>query len=97
VIVDAILGRRGRERQFSLEATRTHRLNEDHWADAKDESINSLLASDLSTIRARAQYEFLNNPLVKGVVKTYADDVVGLIGPSLAVQTDDDDYNKSFE
>jgi len=97
VIVDAIFGRRGRERQFSLEATRTHRLNEDHWADAKDESINSLLSSDLPTLRARCQYEFLNNPLVKGVVKTYADDIVGANGPSLAVQTDDDDYNTSLE
>lgn len=97
MIVDAIFRRRSRDRQFSLEATRSHRLNEDHWADAKDESVNSLLVSDLSTIRARALYEFLNNPLVKGVVKTYADDIVGSTGPSVAVQSDSDDYNTSHE
>jgi lambda family phage portal protein len=72
-------------------------LNEDHWADAKDESLNTLLASDLPTLRARSQYEFLNNPLVKGVVKTYGDDIAGPNGPTLTVQSDDDNYNKILE
>jgi len=97
MIVDAIFGRRSPVRQFSLDAARSNRLNEDHWADASDESINTILAKDLSTIRARAGHEFMNNPMVKGVAKTYVDDIVGPKGPSLAIQTDDDNYNTTLE
>lgn len=84
-------------RRLSLNPTATDRLNAKHWADVKDESINVTLAREIGTLRARSLHESLFNPLVKGLIKTFRDDVVGVHGPTLQVQSEDDDYNDSLE
>lgn len=85
------------QRRGAIEAADSSRLNEQHWANAADESLNSQLSSRLSTVRGRAQYEALNNPLVQGVIGTHADDVVGPKGPKLQVQTEQEGYADALE
>ncbi|MCG8407773.1 MAG: phage portal protein [Phycisphaerales bacterium] len=69
-----------------LDAARTNRLNEAHWADAKDVPINATISSDLAKVRARCNHEFMNNAVLKGMLKTYRDDFVGPDGPKLTVR-----------
>ena len=88
-------GRKNRGRL--LDAAVTDRLNSRHWGKAKDESINSVLQAELSTLRARAQFEMLNNANVEGVVATHADDVVGADGPTLQVKSGDEKYDRAME
>jgi len=80
-----------------FESAESNRLNKAHWQYADDQSVNVWLASQLSTIRARATYEARNNPILQGVIKTHADDIVGRDGPSLQVQSDDDQFNDAAE
>jgi capsid protein len=79
------------------DAAITNRLNKAHWQYAHGNSINQDLATDLETLRARANYEAANNPLVEGVINTHAIDVVGKDGPRLQVQSDDTQYNEQVE
>jgi len=79
------------------DAAVTDRNNEAQWQDAHGQPIDSDLAVDLPTLRARAQHEYHNNPTVEGVVTTHAIDVVGSHGPSLEVQSSDDRYNNRLE
>ena len=80
-----------------FESGDTHRLNQAHWRDADDQSVNVWLASQLATIRARATYEARNNGMILGLVNTHADDIVGPDGPQLQVISDDDAYNTALE
>jgi len=84
-----------RERKF--ESAETTRLNQAHWRDANDAAVNSWLDSQLVTIRSRATYEARQNGIVQGVIHTFAEDVVGPDGPTLQVQSDDDQYNDALE
>lgn len=84
-------------RQRSIEAAQTNRLNQLHWANAKDQAINVLLADSLATLRARCYYEMINNPLVIGVVNTHADDVVGDHGPTLQLSGGNKRYRDRLE
>ena len=79
------------------EAGNTDRLNEAHWLYAQDESLNAWLSAQLPTIRGRASYEVKNNGMLKGMIATHADDIVGSDGPQLQVQSDDDRYNEALE
>lgn len=79
------------------EAGNTDRLNEAHWLYAQDESLNAWLSQQLPTIRGRASYEVKNNGMLKGMIATHADDIVGPDGPQLQVQSDDDRYNEALE
>jgi lambda family phage portal protein len=80
-----------------FEASETTRLNEAHWQMADDQSVNIWLASQLPIIRQRAIYEARNNGMVRGMIGTHADDVVGPDGPTLQVQSDDDAYSEALE
>lgn len=80
-----------------FEAADTTRLNEAHWLWADDVNVNVWLTAQLSVLRQRATYEARNNPILQGVVRTFADDVVGQDGPTLQVQSDDDAYNEAVE
>jgi len=80
----------------SFEAGETTRLNQAHWHNAQDRDINLWLSERLSTIRARAIYERRNNPLLAGMSRSLADDVVGCDGPILTIQSDDETYNAAL-
>lgn len=47
-------------------------------------------------LRQRCRNEIDNNPLLAGIVKTWADDLIG-IGPTLQLQTEDDELNEAVE
>lgn len=71
------------------EATRNDRLNSQHWGRAQNTSINAYLLTHLESARARALYETCNNPILDGLIKSHAIDVVGKRGPILAVESKD--------
>lgn len=79
------------------EAAQTNRLNAAHWETAMGQSINADLTGSLETLRARCQFEAANNPMVAGVINTHAVDVVGRIGPTLQVHSDNEAYNDALE
>lgn len=78
---------------------KTDRLNEAHWLDAHEtgNTINDDLSLDLITLRNRTIHEAQNNAFLAGVIETHVVDVVGADGPSLQVQSDDEDYNREIE
>lgn len=75
----------------------TDRLNQGHWTYAQDESLNAWLSEQLPTIRGRATYETKNNGILKGMIATHAEDIVGPDGPTLQVMSDDDRYSEALE
>lgn len=81
-------------RDDAAENTRLHR---DYWGGASDTSINTLLQRNLATWRARSRYEAVNNPIVKGMIETYCQDVVGPNGPKLDIRTEDKNFNAAVE
>lgn len=66
------------------DAAATNRFNENHFLDADGSDAATLVRQSLVTLRNRARYEVRNNGYAKGMVKTYADDVVGS-GPRLQI------------
>ncbi|KKM17839.1 hypothetical protein LCGC14_1671740 [marine sediment metagenome] len=83
--------------QRSLESAATNRLNQAHWRDADDRSINVWLSLQLAIVRGRAAYELRQNACLLGVVNTHADDIVGPSGPTLQVISSDKDYDGALE
>lgn len=80
-----------------FESAETTRLNQAHWQDADDQSVNVWLASQLAIIRSRSTYEARQNGTILGIVNTHADDIVGPDGPTLQVLSDDNAYNEALE
>lgn len=80
-----------------FEAAQTDRLNDSHWKKANGETINETLQADLVPLRDRTIHECQNNPFLAGVVETHKTDVVGSIGPTLQVQSDNEGYNRAME
>jgi len=77
-------------------ATTTDR-NRKHWANAdllSPDAVNNPAAR--ATLRSRARYEFENNSYARGMVLTYANEVVG-VGPRLQLLTNDEDLNRRVE
>lgn len=81
----------------SFESADTNRLNQAHWRDADDQSVNMWLESQLTKMRSRSTYEARQNGTVLGMINTHADDIVGPDGPALEVISDDDKYNAALE
>lgn len=79
------------------DAAKTDRLNSAQWGGAKTEKINEDLALDLPTLRKRCLYETENNPFLDGVIGTHQVDVVGSDGPTLQIQSDSEEYNRTAE
>lgn len=75
----------------------TDRLNQAHWLNADDSSVNNWLQLQLATLRARSAYEARNNSTLLGVINTHCDDIVGSDGPSLQVISDNDQFNRTAE
>jgi len=79
------------------EAADTNRLNQAHWQNAVERSINLDLQEKLATLRARCSHEASSNPMVEGVITTHTNDVVGKHGPTLQVQSSSTEYNEARE
>ena len=60
----------------------TTRHNERHWSFADGSDADAAISADLPTTRNRAREEIRNNSYLKGIVDTFANDVVGP-GPTL--------------
>jgi lambda family phage portal protein len=91
VLKDAAPAQRG------WDAARTNRLNKAHWSRVTDQPIDYDLSGEQSILRARAQHEGRNNPIVEGVVRTFAEDVAGVNGPSMQVQSESSAFNDDLE
>jgi lambda family phage portal protein len=79
------------------DAAQTTDENAKHWLAADDLSArtaNSLAVR--ATLRKRARYEVANNSWAKGMVKTFANEVVGT-GPRLQIQTPNPRANAIIE
>lgn len=79
------------------ESAETNRLNQSQWCGVQLTSMNDDLEARLETLVARCRHERANNPMVEGVIETYATDVVGREGPHLIVESEDDDYNRTVK
>lgn len=79
------------------DASETTRLNSAHWTPATGATLNEDLVGTLNTIRARCAHEASTNGIVEGMINTYAVDLVGRNGPTLAVVSDDNSYNTALE
>lgn len=79
------------------ESAQTNRLNESQWVNVSSQPINHDLIHDRKELVARSRYERRNNPIVEGVIDSFAIDVVGETGPSLFVESDNEVYNRIFK
>lgn len=75
----------------------TDRLNEAHWFDDSEKTINKWLEASLAKVRARATYETRQNGTLSGMVTTLCDTVVGRDGPVLQVQSESSGFNEALE
>ena len=72
-------------------------LNAGHFALADATSIDAAASWQVRrTLRMKCRYEFHNNPLLFGLIDTYADYVIGK-GPRLHITTKDKALNKAVE
>lgn len=76
------------------ESAETTRLNAHQWCGVNATAINSDIEQSLETLVARCRHERYNNPMVEGVLSTWANDVVGQHGPTLIVESDDEEYDR---
>lgn len=70
-----------------------------HWngVDSVPTPINYAIFNDLPQLRNRCEYEARRNPTITGVIETYIIDMIGEIGPTLQIQTDDAKFNDEAE
>jgi lambda family phage portal protein len=87
----------GSDASRAWDAAKTTRLNEAQWAQATGDHINDKIGLDLVTLRNRAIDEAERNPFVEGMIETYVASVVGVEGPSLQVQSEDEEWNEWAE
>ncbi len=78
------------------DAAATSRHNQNHWTFADSKDANSAIGPSLTVLRNRARYEIRNNPYAKGIVNTFADDLIGY-GPRLQIKTGDDKLDRLIE
>jgi len=79
------------------DAAQTTDQNKEHWSLADGLSADTANSPSIrSVLRKRARYEYDNNPLLKGIVRTHVNAVIGT-GPRLQVLTDDEKLNTAVE
>lgn len=78
------------------DAAATGRHNQKHWRYADGKDANSAIGPSQATLRNRARYEIRNNPYAKGIVNTFADDLIGY-GPRLQIKTGDRELDRLIE
>lgn len=79
------------------EAAKSDRLNQAHWKGALGQSINADLMADLPTLWTRCSLETANNPILEGMIRSHAVDIVGKHGPTLQVISDNPRYSQALE
>ncbi len=87
----------GRRLRARFDAAGSHNETRLHWANA--DSLAADAASDpaiRAILRQRARYERFNNGFTCGMLRTLANDVVG-IGPALQLQTPNETVNSAVE
>jgi len=78
------------------DAASTSRHNARHWMYATAGDADSVISPNLTTLRNRARYEIRNNCNAKGIVETFANELIGT-GPGIQVNSGDPDYDRAFE
>lgn len=81
----------------SYDAAQTTDGNSRHWAAA--DHLSAVAANSPSvrrTVRARSRYECANNPYARGIINTYANDLIGP-GPKLQMLTGDGELDTGVE
>lgn len=79
----------------TFESAKSSRLNEKSWASAGNNTLDSLLTGSLPIMRNRCRYEINNNVYARGIVHTFATDVVGRDGPRLQILSAADESSAS--
>lgn len=69
----------------------------DRWLAAHGDPVNQDLASYLQVVEARCQHEYYTSPFFRGVARTFGMHVVGPNGPTLQIQSDDNEFNDTIE
>lgn len=73
--------------QAQLDVAQTTEDNQRHWQYADGQSADAAYSPHVrDVLRRRARYEFVNNSICKGIVRTFVNDVVGR-GPMLQLHT----------
>lgn len=81
----------------SFDIARTSEHNEKHWAYASMQNAIDAMSPDVRrTAAIRARYELRNNSWLAGIVRTKANDAIG-VGPRLQLTTDDRELNQRLE
>lgn len=94
-VVAAVLKQNTGNRHW--DAGDTTEENRTQWLRADGRSINQLLIDYYEIICNRAELEARRNPMVEGVIKSHANDVVGADGPTLQCRTQDASWNSEAE
>lgn len=84
------------EARAGIDASADNRYTEAHYKDADTRDINTVIEADISVVRQRCRYEIRNNSLLRGIVNSYANHIVG-VGPRLQIAGDNKDANKEIE
>lgn len=95
--LEAVQNQRIRRLQATYDAVQTDVGNSNHWLAADSRSANAANSPAVrQTARYRTRYEVANNCYARGIVNTLANDVIGP-GPTLAMQTKNDSFNRQVE
>lgn len=79
------------------DAAQSSRHNDNHWANTDSLSAASANSPEVrKKLRERARYEVANNSYAAGMVRTLANDIVG-VGPQLQIDTGDREADKLVE
>jgi lambda family phage portal protein len=75
----------------------TNRINSASYVGATGESMNAALEAERPVLTPRIELEYRNNPVLQGVVNSYAARMVGQAGPQVRVVTQETDYANKLE
>lgn len=79
------------------DAAKRDRLNQAQLGAVTSNSVNRDLGDYLETLRTRSAHEAANNGIIEGIINTHVTDIVGKQGPSLQIQSDNDDADTRDE
>jgi len=90
--------RRGRASiRASIDVTKDTANNVNHWKNADALDANAATNTfKRQKLRDRSRYEVANNTYARGIINTFAKDIVGT-GPRLQLQTSDENFNRRTE
>jgi len=80
------------ERIRRWQASRIDRVNQGHWSHVSGQPVNADLATYLTDLRNRSEYEISENSLIQGMVSTYTLSCLGSSVPTLQVICEDEEY-----